>query len=119
MSTSKSTQPEPWLPVIENWLQDRFGTMFSPWQFVRYEATLYRPLNAYLSTVFPITKRHLVKPQGHLLPGKEGEWKGDDDDEQEATLYLEEVTKEPEETPQPGPSGKLVSHMKITYIINT
>ena len=102
MSTSESTQSEPWSPVIEDWLQDRFGTLFGPRQFVRYEATLYGPLNAYLSTMFPLTKRHLVKPQGHLLPGKEGERKGDDEEEQEATLYLEEVTEE------------LVSHVKIT-----
>ena len=105
MLASSSAQPTPWLPVIDDWLQDRFGTLFGPRQFVRYEATLYGPLNAYLSACFPITKRYLVKPQGHLLPGKEGKKKGEEEEEQEAaTLYLEEVA----EVKQPkGPQRQL------------
>jgi hypothetical protein len=95
-----SSQPLIPNPVLQDWLCQRFEVVFGPEFKLHYEATLYGPMNAYLNTIFPLSREFLIKSQGHLLPGTDKEMVNDQEEEQEvATLYLPVA-----ETPQPSVS---------------
>jgi len=78
--------------TLPPWLDARLASAFGRENKVRLEATLYGPLNSYLHLMFPPSSQFIIKPQGHLLPGKIPKFKDDEDQ----NLYLTDSEAEGE-----------------------
>ncbi|KAF9233786.1 hypothetical protein BU15DRAFT_79766 [Melanogaster broomeanus] len=68
---SRVLRHAPSAPALEDWLTRCLTALFDPRHKIRYEASMYGPLNVYLQTFFPVRWNFMVKPQGYLLPERD------------------------------------------------
>ena len=61
-------QPPTEPPTLEIWLAERLQNIFQRPRPLKFEASLYGPLNMYLTTYFPLSRCFMIKPQATLRP---------------------------------------------------